>query len=982
MASVRYRSGAKLAGSLYFNGVLPVGIGKFSGSEWESSVYKMEVDVPASDLQFNMQFSGDNISETYGEVVARPWLWHSGDNDRGAVIWGDGTVERAIGSTTILTSHTYAGAGTYLVSTVGGRLRSVTDNSYVTSIKNMGAGYGNSYGGPYTFPNAAWESTTMPVFIQGPRFMQLQSADFDATDWLDAFSYDSRSTTGHSGSGVLQSMSSFTNAGVGGVGVGIDTWEFPGKAIIASGTVTSLSTNQLVDSTADFQTAFGPYNDIVIRNTSTGASAYCRTVWYDFNVNYTATTINLSNTSNPTRTALPLASKDIFTAVGQSYEIVQAWAANSNFGGAFSGWSIFNQYIGSWNLDGLIDCFGGFGGWTAFNNGDPAGFAGGGPGIGMDNWDVSDCGALDGFPRGTGFNQYINSWNVGNNQKFQSMFDGATSYNRPLNNWNVGEHLYPGQIMYMTAMFRNATSFDQEISSWDMSKCAYMDSMFYNATAFNNGGVGGANTGLDTWDTSNVLSMSQTFRFATFNQDIGNWDVGNVSNATRMFQNVAFNSKPTLGNWGVNRAPGVDVNLSYMFYANTAFNQNVSHFNTSRVTNMYQMFAYASNFNNNGVGGVGAGMDTWDVSICTDFTGMFQNNPSFNQYIGSWTLLSGDTATGTNTSVTTNQLIDSATNFITAGVKTGMTVINNSTSKQATVTLPSLLYNGFRNNNPAPFKLIDTATVDFITYVTVGDWVTNGDTGATAQVVSIDAINELTLTADIFPINNQKYSIQPSYYVNLNSDIFTSTSTSYAIFQSVTLNSMFSATTSFNQDLSNWNTSNVTNMRLLFYGPAGTSTNFSLWDVSRVTNFWGMFRGLTTSLNPDVGGWNISSATDLEDMFYANVAFDRDLSAWDTSNVTNMTAMFRFSSYDRDISAWNISSLTTAHLMFDGGSLSTANYDLLLNNTTGWASQATIQNGVSFSAGGTQYTLGGAAEAGRNVLTGTYGWTIVDGGGI
>lgn len=84
-----------------------------------------------------------------------------------------------------------------------------------------------------------------------------------------------------------------------------------------------------------------------------------------------------------------------------------------------------------------------------------------------------------------------------------------------------------------------------------------------------------------------------------------------------------------------------------------------------------------------------------------------------------------------------------------------------------------------------------------------------------------------------------------------------------------------------------------------------------------------------------------------------------------------------------DFSGWNIQSLTNASQFYP--TTSTANYDALLDITTGWASQApNIQSNVTLSPGGAspQYTSGGNAEAGRNSLTGTYGWTIVDAGPV
>lgn len=55
---------------------------------------------------------------------------------------------------------------------------------------------------------------------------------------------------------------------------------------------------------------------------------------------------------------------------------------------------------------------------------------------------------------------------------------------------------------------------------------------------------------------------------------------------------------------------------------------------------------------------------------------------------------------------------------------------------------------------------------------------------------------------------------------------------------------------------------------------------------------------------------------------------------------------------------------------------------IILDSTTGWPSQTTPQSNVSWGMGTTQYTAGGNAEAGRNILTGTYGWTITDGGPV
>ena len=52
-------------------------------------------------------------------------------------------------------------------------------------------------------------------------------------------------------------------------------------------------------------------------------------------------------------------------------------------------------------------------------------------------------------------------------------------------------------------------------------------------------------------------------------------------------------------------------------------------------------------------------------------------------------------------------------------------------------------------------------------------------------------------------------------------------------------------------------------------------------------------------------------------MFYLAWAFNADVSAWDTSSVTNMRQMFASAkAFNADISAWDTSSVTSMFKMF------------------------------------------------------------------
>jgi surface protein len=67
---------------------------------------------------------------------------------------------------------------------------------------------------------------------------------------------------------------------------------------------------------------------------------------------------------------------------------------------------------------------------------------------------------------------------------------------------------------------------------------------------------------------------------------------------------------------------------SRMFAGASAFNQDISGWNTGNITNMASMFADASSFNQN--------ISAWDVAGVTDMSSMFAGAGAFNQNLGGW----------------------------------------------------------------------------------------------------------------------------------------------------------------------------------------------------------------------------------------------------------------------------------------------------------------------------------------------------------
>ncbi len=102
---------------------------------------------------------------------------------------------------------------------------------------------------------------------------------------------------------------------------------------------------------------------------------------------------------------------------------------------------------------------------------------------------------------------------------------------------------------------------------------------------------------------------------------------------------------------------------------------------------------------------------------------------------------------------------------------------------------------------------------------------------------------------------------------------------------------MFSNSKTTTLDLSNFNTAKVTNMSYMFFGAAATTLDLSSFDTSKVTDMGYMFmHNKATTL--DVSNFDTSNVTNMSYMFYGSKATTLDLSNFDTSNVTNMSNMF------------------------------------------------------------------------------------------
>ena len=123
-------------------------------------------------------------------------------------------------------------------------------------------------------------------------------------------------------------------------------------------------------------------------------------------------------------------------------------------------------------------------------------------------------------------------------------------------------------------------------------------------------------------------------------------------------------------------------------------------------------------------------------------------------------------------------------------------------------------------------------------------------------------------------------------------------------------------------DVSDWNTSLVTNMSCTFAGCSSlTSLDVANWNTDNVTDMSSLFDECTSLTSLDVANWNTSNVTNMSRMFdHCSSLISLDLTNWNTTNVANMQGMFAdCSSLETlQIDTWNTENVTNMSDLFAG----------------------------------------------------------------
>jgi surface protein len=500
-----------------------------------------------------------------------------------------------------------------------------------------------------------------------------------------------------------------------------------------------------------------------------------------------------------------------------------------------------------------------------------------------------------------------------------------------------------------TQAFNGCTNLnDPNIALWNMTNANTIDNIFNGCALLNQD--------LGSWNTSSMTTMTASFAGATnFNNggfdSINNWNTANVTSMSSMFQSAVSFNQP-LNNWNVSKV----TSFTNMFNGARSFNQSLNGWQlVSSGVNCVSMFFNATSFNQN--------LGTWNTSGITNVSSMFNTATSFTgQGIDSWILPSVTTAsnmflncfnlapTGSLSGWGMGNCTDMSRMFYSAGNNVGSNFSGlNSWNTSSCTNMSEMFFQSRFNNSLSNWNVRK---------------VTNFANMFDGAIALNSSLSGWALGADTAGASCVGM-FQNSRYNQSLSDWDTSKVTN--------MSNMFAqqlSVSGFNQDIGSWNTSSVTNMGLMFY------------------NNYYFNNGGSSSIN----NWNTSNVIDMNNMFYQALVFNQPIGNWNVSKVRNMSFMFyRANVFNQDISSWNLAGINANtgldSFMLDKtgvNAISTTNYDALL---IGWNNNKLLAaNGVANwrtdlrpNFGGAKYTAGGAAATARAALV-SYGWTITDGG--
>ncbi len=531
------------------------------------------------------------------------------------------------------------------------------------------------------------------------------------------------------------------------------------------------------------------------------------------------------------------------------------------------------------------------------------------------------------FLETTKFNGDISDWDVSNIEDMSSMFSNAHSFNQDISSWVVSN------VTNMRFMFREARSFNQDLSEWDVDQVTNMNSMFNNAKAFDQD--------LGEWDITSVEILSDPpygllkgtgLSIANYDSLLIKWSKKSLPmnlildvDSTYYSRNAAESRKQIIDqfNWNIN-----DKGLEPIEYT---FDIAKERFSVDTKL-LIQVLGDGEPVSQE------AGRIRWTATNMDNDNPLSGfTNPGYNSENGSWELTTKGIQVANPEGVKFKLLatfeIPEASFSEPIGTDS-VEMYNNFFIAENGITVKA---KEAAQINEKGFVIIDGEPVvhtrrDRAGLIALLDEDENNPELVTSVTTGITDMSELFMFRgnfnqpigrwDVSDVTNMRYM-----FAGYNGKLPICSGLSLVEAEGRCPESWgFIYSMKFNQDISKWDVSSVTNMEAMFSHAAMFNQSINDWDVSKVESMRSMFDNYYKAIlvyaiynrpldqtrlwansrfNQPLGKWDVSSVKDMSHMFRGHLTFNQPIGSWDVSSVTSMESMFEFSySFNQNTFLW------------------------------------------------------------------------------
>ena len=403
--------------------------------------------------------------------------------------------------------------------------------------------------------------------------------------------------------------------------------------------------------------------------------------------------------------------------------------------------------------------------------------------------------------------------------------------------------------------------------------------------------------------------------------------------------------------------------LTDLFSNCDRFNQDISDWDVSHVTNMDAMFSNATLFNQD--------LSKWCVTNITTKPYYFDTNSGLSaHHLPVWgTCPRSEDGSTPVEPVDPPPVVKFDLSTVTNGDEVGVWTLDINESELDSVTAQSATQSVLDTVNASSdiqitydqLTAVKEETLITVTVNELGAELLEGTFIITLNIIANEVPQGITGLAADYPgtgwykatdtgtvfckdiVVNETYTFDEVTYTSVYTvDQARGLGSTAAVSNITNMSHMCGQDDSFNADVSSWDVSNVTDMSFMFSDASVFNQDISMWDVSNVTNMTYMFDG-ARKFNQNLSNWNVSKVTDISRMFANAVRFNGDISTWDTSSVTDMYSTFAGASvFNQDLSSWNVSSVVKMSNTF--------NYaDVFNSDISGWDTSSVTDMSAMFA---------------------------------